>query len=168
MRKDARRDAVTYPDSSDSLALARRWLENNVGGAGAVCPCCSQLVRMYRRRLSPSIAAALCLIYRRAQQQPDEPWVHVPRLLQEIRYSGGGDYAKATLWGLLEGRPEHLGSTVGWYRPTDTGCSFVRGEVSVPEFLWVFGGVVQAVEDRYVTIHESLAGEYDYKELLGW
>jgi len=165
--RDARREALVYQSRSDSLVLARGWLEENLTGAGAVCPCCGQLARMYRRRLSPTISAALCLIYRATVMNPEEIWVNVPRLLQGTSLGAGGDYAKGVLWGLLESRPETFGSTVGWYRPTETGVSFVLEQVSLPEYLWVYEGVVQAADDRYVTIRESLAGEYDYQELMG-
>jgi len=167
MARDARRDAVYYQGTSDNLTVARHWVRENLYGAGAVCPCCGRLARIYRRSMGPHVAASLCSIYRAFSEHPENDWVNVPELLRGSRLGSGGDYAKGLLWGLIESRPEQQGPTVGWYRLTEAGVGFVLGEVGVPEHIWVYEGEVQGHEDSIVSVFDALGGQYDYFELTG-
>lgn len=162
------RDPIQYSKGFATLAEARTWVMENVDGPGAVCPCCGQLARMYRRRLSGSISAAACLIYREMFEHPENAWVHAPTLFRHTKTAvkGGGDYAKGVYWGILEEREDQPGQSLGWYRLTEVGTQYVLQQLALPEYLLVYQGKVQGAEGRHITVLESLANEYDYEQLL--
>lgn len=148
---------------SETLEQARQWLRDQVED-GAVCPCCSQFAKVYRRKITGSIAAVLIAMYRlhRAGQE----WVYMPDLR-----SRGQDEVIARHWFLIE-KDEELqredGSTrTGWWRLTATGTRFVRGELLIPKYARVYNGRRLGYDDtELVSIRDCLGTRFNYDELM--
>ena len=147
---------ATVPD-------AKTWLRGHVD-EGALCPCCGQLAKVYRRKLNTVHAHSLVLMWRAAGME----WQHVPTTVEPIT-KGGGEAAKLRLWGLieeeLERRPD--GGRSGWWRITERGRAFVLGETTVPRFAVLYDNRCLGVEGERIDIREALGDKFDYGELMG-
>jgi len=163
-----------------SLEEARMWLLGKMD-KGAECPCCRQFAKIYRRKLTSSMAYALILIcrYYRNVHAPHSitEWLHVPEWLSKTSQFGatvrGGDWAKLVYWGLIEpksGEEREDGSErVGYYRLTEDGLRFVKGEMRVPRVALVYNQQLLRMDDsQVVDIKEALTDKFDYGELMGW
>ena len=149
--------------------LTERWRE------GVCCPLCTQMVKLYRRKLSSQMARALLLIYRhfaadaRLARDPNY-WLDVNDFLLQCGVnSGEANVALLRHWNLLERKPERQGdgNRAGLYRMTELGCRFARGAVAVPKDVFLFNDrlyePVEAVER--ITIKEALGSKFNYEEL---
>ena len=155
-----------------ALETLRAWLLSH-SQDGAECPACGQLVKHYRRPLTSGMAITLVLL---ARHKPDE-WVHVLDFMGTLNLKpklgtalGSGDYAKLRYWGLLEpyGSVRDDGSPrVGWWRITEDGKRFVRGELRVASHAVVFNDQLIALDgEKTVGIRDALGKKFDYDELM--
>lgn len=157
---------MTMNDST-TLAEARKHVAAN-SRDGVICPCCTQLVKVYRRKLNSGMARCLIHMYRYHAQHGDE-WCHVHHYLVE-RGQYDGDFPKLRHWGLievLEGERADGSSRVGFYRITAQGRAFVREEVDAPRAVFLFNDKVLAVdEEERTTIRTALGDKFNYDELM--
>lgn len=130
---------------------------------GTRCPCCGQLVQLYRRGIHAGMARALIVAWRLHRRD----FFHTNTLGLP-----GGDFQKLGYWGLIERAsrdrdPDAPG--VGMWRITDHGEAFVRCAVKVPSHALVLQGeVVRLVSRRgEVSIRDALGTRFDYDELMG-
>lgn len=136
---------------------------------GVSCPCCGQLVKLYRRTLYHSMAVALCSLYREAQGRTDV-YVHIDQLTLNV---GGSDFSKLKHWGLIEAYPQELHDdpktkTAGKWRITDKGCEFAEGRITLPKYALIFNNRCYGMAGDPVTIIDSLKEDFDYPEMMGY
>ncbi len=157
--------------ASISLADAAAWvLEQHK--KGAVCPCCDQLAKRYKRKLNSSMAYALLLIYRHFKTHTD--WLHVPEYLEEVCNTGptkrGGDWAKMVHWGLIVGKDDETrtdgSKRTGFYKITQKGIDFVRGRIRVPKYAHLYAAKCIALSPDDTSISEALGSRFNYSELM--
>jgi hypothetical protein len=119
------------PFEGETVAEAQDWLLEHFED-GVCCPCCDQLVKLYKRKLNSNMAAAMIALYWADERSRGE-WVHLKNyLLQRKRYFS--DAPALRHWGLIEKKLEGLDDgnpRAGFYRITDLGRSFVLGETSI-------------------------------------
>jgi hypothetical protein len=169
--KVAKFHSLDVDPKSLTLAEATTWLRAHVK-KGAVCPCCEQGAKIYQRKLSSSMAAALILIRRAFRKQSD--WLHVPEYLTEVAANGaiirGGDWAKLVHWGLLEAKDDEKrkdGSRrVGFYKITQLGIDFVEGRVRVPRYVYIYAQKRVGVSDKTTSVQEALGDRFNYGEMM--
>jgi hypothetical protein len=132
---------------------------------GTTCPCCDQYVKVYHRKLTAMTARILIEMWVRAGQE----WVWLPSMPEGKH----GDTAKARYWGLIEAPTEPLsrpdGSTrVGWWRLTDLGAQWVRGEASVPAYALVYNGQLLELDGSRgaTTVRDALGTRFNYTDLM--
>lgn len=173
----------TFPSDITQLDEARGWLRTHAA-AGVFCPCCQQFVKIYRRKITSSMAYALLLIARHYKDRPlgeMGEWLHVPEYLSAQSKFGapvrGGDWAKLRWWGLIEAamdvepseRRSDGSARVGHYRLTPLGRAWARGECAVPRIALIFNQRLARLDDtETVTIREALKDKFNYAELMGW
>jgi len=162
-------DPLSEGDCSETLEDAKAWLRARFE-EGARCPCCDQFVKLYKRKLNSTMARALILVYHYFERPDADEWLHVPSYLNWTQALG--DAAKLHRWALIEpkGGIRDDGSTkVGYYRITDLGRRFVRGEASVPKYVYLYNQKVVNRSDAdttRTTITEALGDRFDYAELM--
>ena len=159
--------------SFTTLADAIGWIVENRND-GAECPCCGQLAKVYRRSITGSMAYVLILIDRHFQTETD--WLHVPTYLGRVAggtaATRGGDWAKLVHWGLLvecDAVRDDGSDRAGYYKITDLGKQFVRGDVRVPKYVYLYDGarmVRSASEDPVVSIRDALKETFNYDDLM--
>jgi hypothetical protein len=150
-----------------SLREVREWLMQ-ARDDGVTCPCCTQLVKVYKRTLPSATARVMIELYRR--QRGDE-YVFLPRVLDGMTGTPhqGGYGTLAHFWGLLEQQPGERAdgsNRVGWWRLTEKGRRFVRGEVTVPKHAHVFNGRCLGYSGPEWSIRQALGTKFDYAELM--
>ena len=153
-----------------TLEAAKIWLRGEVA-AGAKCPCCSQLAMLYKRPLTSAMTRVLIALHRR---KSSGDWVHVQRFLSEAKFppsiAASGDYAKLRYWGFIEqqeGEREDGSSRNGFWRITDKGRAFAKGETRVPGHAFVFADrVLRFDEKRLVDVRDALGKKFRYDDLM--
>lgn len=143
-----------------TLAQARDWLRERVD-EGERCPCCDQLAKVYRRKLTSSIGAVLIAMWRTNYNG----WVYLPAIR-----SAGQDEVIARFWFLIEGdemRREDGSKRTGWWRLTDLGVGFVHNEVKVPKYARIYNNRLLNLDPaQSVSIVDVLGAKFDYTELM--
>ncbi len=116
--------------------------------AGIVCPCCDQLVKVYRRKLNLQMARALYWMSRTPAGHYQD-MTEAPADIIRNR-----EYSRLALWMLAEPEPgrNHVGSKRGRWRLTHEGRLFVDGVIRVPEAVYVLNGKVVDVSRETVKI----------------
>ena len=147
-----------------TLSQSKQWLRANIK-KGAICPCCTKVAKVYKRKLHASMAYALLLLAR--DTGPGE-WVHLFNFLKK-RDAKHGDAAQLRHWGLIvegDGELEDGNPRTGHYRITDHGRNFVAGQVSVAKHAKTYDNRVLSFGTKLITIHEALGDAFSYSELM--
>lgn len=149
-------------EESMTLAEARDLLRK-FARDGHRCPCCSQLAKVYRRKINSGMARALVRMYRAAGLD----WLHKPTVLKGFG-AAARDESLLRYWSLIveeiEERPD--GGRSGWWRVTVAGEAFLRREVAVLKYALVYDGRLLKLEGPEVRIQECLGSKFDLGELL--
>jgi len=141
---------------------------------GLECPVCTQFVKIYKRKITSSMAYTLILMYRYFKKHRYEEWVHMNDYLNSIEGLPGairntGDNAKLRYWGLLEEKPEvrNDGSKrAGYWRITELGKKFVEGEVTVQSHTKIFNSKTYGLIGETIGIKDALSNKFSYDELM--
>lgn len=128
---------------------------------GTECPVCTQLVKVYRRKINAGMARALIALYRESAFE----FAHLARLAPWTHEGG-----QLAWWGLIEqdGSKREDGGQSGWWRLTANGRAFVHNQLKVPKYVHVYNGRVLRIDDtEHVSIIDALGTKFDYRELIG-
>lgn len=158
--------------ATTTLAQAQQAMLSSVkAGNPVTCPCCKQLVMLYERPITSSMAKVLILLHRHFKNHAD--WLHVPGYLSEMNKIGaavrGGDWSKLRYWALIEEKPEVRGDgskRAGFYKMTDLGHQFARGEAKVSKTAKIYNGRFLGFGDGQVSIQDCLGTEFNYDQLM--
>ncbi len=125
-----------------TLAQARDELFTKIKlGEKSVCECCDQTAKMYSRSIYSTMLRALFLLSR-------SPCGIIHKdFLNHAMHSG--DYAKLAYWELAE----RDAATTVW-TITELGQQFLRGEVAVPKYSYVYNGEIQYFSKEKVTVDD--------------
>lgn len=145
-----------------TIVEAKQYLRDN-WEAGVKCPCCSQLVKLYKYKLGYGMAKSAVDIYK-LQVRGGAEWVHVQQALRPRN----GDYAKLRHWGLLESDGEYSedGNNSGLWRLTALGIEFAENKVTVPSHAYLFDSRRVSFSDSVVDIEQALGKQFNYNELM--
>lgn len=141
---------------TDTLADARSLVESKKDD-GIECPCCTQFVKRYRRKLNSGMARALILLV------VDGCWVTARRLASISR-----EAAQLSWWGLAEeqANDDPKKKTSGLWRATERGVAFAREQVYVASHAVVFDAKLETLAGELVGIRAALGEHFDYDELM--
>lgn len=155
-------DTLTMEQSElVTLADARAWLGDQLQRGGAVCPCCSQLAKIYKRKLNSNMARTLIIGYRTVGLA----WFHAPTTVGDR-----GELAKLRYWGLVEEEQTLRadGGRAGWWRVTSKGEQFILGRIELPAHALVYDGELLRLDesDGLIGIRAALGEKFSYQELM--
>lgn len=149
-----------------SLNDARELLEERAD-KGVACPCCTQNVRVYRRKLTSVAARAVAALY----QEHSLSYGHMAdvarKRLPDVAHQGGylllGQH-----FGLIEEDPRRRadGGRQGYWRVTPLGANWLRGEETVPLYAHIFNGRCLGLHGDLVRIHDVLGQGFSFSELM--
>jgi hypothetical protein len=162
---------VLHPVPGMSLHEAREWTRSRYVDRGALCPCCKQVAREYRRTIHAAMAEKLIQFWR---TYGTLTWGERTPLMLKGRQGaadGGGDFAKLRYWGLIEEADDNErqdGGKAGWWRVTVDGARFVQNTLAVHRYAYVYDGVSRRVEGPLWNIERCLGKRFHYNELMGF
>lgn len=162
-----------------TLEEAKQILKDNWND-GIKCPCCTQFVKLYKRKLTSSMAKALIMIYKyHSSEQIDRApfgrfgeFFHVENWLklQDISSSIRGDFPKLRYWGLIEQKMEDNSKgrkpVPGFYRITPLGIQFVKNDAKVKKIAKLFNDTFFGLEGEEIGIFDALKDKFSYEELM--
>lgn len=156
----AKTTLVSTPKLTDTIESARAWIRKHAWGGGVTCPVCDQRAQVYKRTINAGMAKSLIAIYRIAG---DGSWFSIKAIDARSREEG-----KLAYWGLLEeqkaARPD--GGRAGYWRLTQRGIQFVKGQMAVSKYALVYNGNCLGFEGPPVDIRAALGKHFDYAELM--
>ena len=134
---------------------------------GCHCPLCGQFVKVYKRKITSTMARQLLQFYKLTLR--GKQWIHTREAVFDGS-SGAGDFAKLSYWGLIEARPHEPGNegkkTSGYWRITERGVQFCLGQMKVPLHAYVYNHKVLEFSPESTDITEALTEKFDYRELM--
>lgn len=142
------------------LGNARAWLRQRVD-QGEKCPCCTQMAKVYRRKINAGMARSLITMY----HVGGLTWVHLPTQIGARSREEG----KLAYWGLIEERALKRGDggRAGEWRVTTKGELFLRNRMAVPKYARVFDGRLLGLDStEMVTITDVIGDSFSYDELM--
>ena len=157
-------------DQYSTVGEAKSFLKQNLK-EGAKCPCCSQYVKLYLRKLNSSMAYGLILMTRNYNNINTSEWFHLENYFKplDIPSTLRGDLPKLRHWGLIEakeGEREDGNPHVGYYRVTSKGKQFVNQEITVPQRVGLYNQKFYGFDGRDISIVDALGSKFNYKELM--
>jgi hypothetical protein len=150
---------------SSTLAQARERMFQGQDLSDNLCPCCNQLVKLYKRKLHTEMALFLIKLVKAYQKKPR--WYSTRELLPAIAKSAT-DGAYLTRWGLVEKMPSmnSSGGKAGMYKPTDKGIKFALGQIFVASHVHILCGKTVGFSETTVFIQSCLGKKFNYTELM--
>ncbi len=129
---------------------------------GHRCPLCTQMAKVYKRRINAGMAVSLIRMYK---ADPILGWQHVPTTVGGRSREEG----KLRYWGLVEEesqvkRPD--GGRAGYWRVTPLGERFVMRSVKLQCYALVYDGRCLALEGDLKGIEDALGKRFNYNELM--
>lgn len=146
---------------NDTIAAGKSWLRS-VLDKGAACPLCGQHAKLYKRKINSGAARGLITMYHLYGRD----WGHLPSTATLSRL--GGEFARLALWGLVEEATEKRpdGGRAGYWRLTDKGIAFLKGQLHVPTYALVYNGRSFGFEGNAVSIKDALGTKFNYEDLM--
>jgi len=151
-----KKNAITLESARNDLFKALK--------EGLDCPCCGQFAKSYRRGISGSQVKALMYLH-----QCGPGWHHHREFAD-----GSGEHAKLRFWGLVEKRndPEEANrkdkTSTGHWRITKLGKQFVKGEVKVAKYVYIYNNQLQHKDNlKKVDVHECIKNKFKFSDIMG-
>ncbi len=142
-----------------TLAAARDILRELVY-EGHKCPLCTQMAKVYRRKINSTMARTLIKIY---EAGGTTSFVHTASLPGDTH-----EASQLSWWGLIEEekvvRPD--GGKAGRWRVTAKGEGFVRARIRVPTYALIYDGRVLELDGPGASIVTALGKRFNYYELM--
>ncbi|MDQ3307565.1 MAG: hypothetical protein M3499_04290 [Actinomycetota bacterium] len=148
-----------------TLAEAQDWLRERLD-EGAACPCCTQLAKVYRRKINAVSARALIALYRLGPG-----FHHMPTIarthLTDVAHQGGY-LTLSQHWRLIEEELELRddGGRAGWWRITDLGARFTLNQIRLPKYARIYDGRCLGLIGEPQGIRDALGTKFDYRNLM--
>lgn len=151
---------------SEEMTIAEaRTVLRDLADDGHRCPLCTQYVKVYKRKIHASMAQAIILMYRHYVATGVE-WIEIAAILPHRMVA---DAAKLRYWGLIVEEPSYRSDgseRTGFWRLTDRGVAFVRGQGIVKKYARLYDGRFLGHEGDMVDIKDCLGKKFDYSELM--
>lgn len=149
----------------ETLEEAKQYLRENFE-AGAACPCCKQMVKLYKRKLYSTMAKHLINLYWKHENNPEETYFHV----SDFCPKHPGDFAKLVYWGLVEEQPKDEDDTTkrtsGFWAITQEGRLFVENQASVLSHALIYDGKLIKLSGKQISVQDALGKDFNYEELM--
>ena len=153
----------------ETMAEAKEYLHDN-WKKGVRCPCCGQLVKLYKYKLDASKAVGMISAYKLDKKYRGESF-HLTRDFANVlkKNANALHYTKMQYYDFLrpdtsKEDPSKKGS--GWWYVTKKGKDFVEGRIRVPAVFYVYDGKCIGFGKETVNVREALAEKFDYEQLM--
>lgn len=149
----------------NTLKEARKHLLAS-GRQGAVCPCCSQFVKLYKRKFNTVMARGLISLYHLSDGKTH--FHHVSAIMTKISPTGSNDFHKLRYYDFIR---EQVNSdpkkkTFGYWRITQKGIDFVMNKSTVKEYMLIYNTKLKGMEGEEIDIKKALGNKFNYSQLM--
>lgn len=139
----------------ETLLEAQQYVKNGVAQkGGCACPCCGRHCEEYRYSMVPMLTESLFKLYMAGE----------PLHLRDFCRPRNGGYASCILknFGLIEQDPSDQKpfNRSGIWSITSLGKRWIKGEVSIPKFIFVFDNKVSGVSEERWYWKEAVKTEF--------
>jgi len=136
-------------------------------GEMVICPCCTQVAKVYKRKISSSSAYALIILSKKKVKGE----FHLERTLVELDLLKlvRSDFPKLRYWGLIgtiESKREDGSSRNGFYRITEAGRLFIENKITLPKYMHVYNNKAFKSSGERITILDCLGEKFNYNEII--
>jgi hypothetical protein len=148
-----------------TLEEAKQFLRNNWKD-GVVCPCCTQMVKRYRRKFNSGMARGIIFAYKLDKVLPDQ-YFH-SNTINKLANGQDIEFSKLRYWGLVEQMPNENEKKKhsGMWRITDKGRQFAKGQIDIESHVLLFKKKLYGFDGDKINIREALGKHFDYPELM--
>jgi hypothetical protein len=138
---------------------------------GTDCPVCHQHVKLYKRKITSSMAYALYYIFQSSHESiksGGDGWVHVESMLKELSgcpSSIRGDFPKLRYWNLIEKKPGITNDgnpSNGYYRTTNLAMDFIKHGYKVFEYVKIYNNQFYGFDGLQITFNTALTNKFNY------
>jgi hypothetical protein len=150
---------VTFPNDM-TISAARAWLRGELEH-GAPCPCCTQMAKIYRRKVNATMARALIALYRAGGTTR---YIHAPSLPGDTH-----EMSQLAWWGLIAEESDRIrddGGRAGWWRVTELGERWLYGAVTIPKYARIYDHRLLKVDGDPTTLEDALRRPFNLRELM--
>lgn len=134
---------------------------------GIHCPSCGRWAQKYKRHIYATMVETLIRLYRISKRNPDKRFFHIDEFVKDTR---GVAFATTSYWGLVKRQPldhdDTAKKTSGMWALTKKGRQFLRGEIEIEKYAFVYNDTVIDFSDETFSVHEALNGKFDYSKLM--
>lgn len=133
----------------------------------AYCECCQRRARVNKLKIHSTLALMLARLYWQSVKT-GEDWVHIEKF-RPPNHGSGRDFCIVKHWGLAIGKPaEDEGDkhSSGMWKLTPDGISFVRGELAIPKYKFVYDDKTVKHSTEITLIKECLNNKFSFEELM--
>ena len=147
---------MEFPDDM-TLGEARALMSEAIF-EGQVCPCCTRMAKVYKRKIHKAMAKSLVDLYKNGGSQGFVHWADV---------STSGNLANFRHWGIIEEETNSESKRTGFWRITSKGKEFLKGEISVPMYSLSYDTDFIGLDDsEMISIEEALGEPFNLVELM--
>ena len=149
-------------NNETSLHDVKKYLNENYKD-GCYCPACNQRVQLYKRKLASTMAFCLIKFVLHTQKKGNQ-YTKFATILdnQNITPTQRADWQKLLYFRLIQNDPANS----GFYKVTQQGFDFVRGNILMPKYANVFNAKVYGYSMQQITIKQALSTKFDIDDLL--
>lgn len=162
MNQEFKNDTMPNP-----IQLEKAKVMAKAADKGCVCPVCDQFVKVYKRKINSSMAAALVNSYHHYGAKND---FTLKSVANRMGLTSTGDFAKLRHFGLIQEVPcdpmDKSRKSSGRWFITDVGRLFAIGAGYVPAYVVLYNGKKIDEADSVIGIREALNNKFDYSELM--
>jgi len=145
---------------------------------GAICGCCGQKAKLYKRELTPNMCISLLYMLKFYRHSPDavdfQYYTKEDFFGKDIVNDKSNklliDFDKLKFWDLITPMPTHPDKVVikkGYYSLSENGIKFAQRELGIPKHCFVYNGEVDSHTTEFITIDDVLkASGFDYNEII--
>jgi hypothetical protein len=146
---------------------------------GTTCPCCNQRVKLYKRRITGSMAVGLIFFSNYYFDNKIDPVEYLKpiNVFNKIKdtttynvHNLNTNFALLRYWELIEPLKEERAdgsNRNGFYRITNRGYKFIAGTLEVPKLVKLYNQKTKGFDaQEMVTIKDCLGTKFNYKELM--
>lgn len=157
----------TDVDPHETTVQQAREIVRSRRDDGIHCPCCDRYVKVYRRSITRSQVLFLAHLYRLARQEANLAGVAPEVIRVDARdikgqHMRGGDYAKLTLWGLVDSPAD----TPGLWRINPKGVAWLYGDVSVDRYAHVVDGELLRYSGPRWSVHDAYRETFRIQDIF--
>lgn len=164
---------VLYLSSTEDMDDVKHYFKEDESIQAFVFP---KYYQVYKRKISSSMVKAMYYLCKWHQINGIKSWCKLSDYISQFKEPVvvcSGDNPKLRHWGLIEMKSETYGdirvdgsNRTGYFRLTEKGLSFLRGEIAVEEFLYVCNKEVIGKSKTSVFVDKCVKNKFNFQDIF--